>query len=59
MRAAVLRGGKLAVRETADPEPGPGHLLLRTSSCAVCASDVHFMDHGADDADEPNRTGAR
>lgn len=24
MRAVVLRDGKLDVRETADPEPGPG-----------------------------------
>src|SRR3954469_1558918 len=45
MRAVVLRGGRLEVRETADPEPGPGELLLRTLSTAICASDVHFMDH--------------
>lgn len=50
MRAAVLREGELTVRETADPEPGSGHLLLRTLVCAVCASDVHFMDHGADES---------
>lgn len=25
--------------------PGPGELLLRTLSTAICASDVHFMDH--------------
>jgi threonine dehydrogenase-like Zn-dependent dehydrogenase len=45
VRAAVLRNGKLEVRETADPEPGHGELLLRTLSTAICASDVHFMDH--------------
>lgn len=45
MRAVVLRGGRLEVRETADPVPGPGELLLRTLSTAICASDVHFMDH--------------
>jgi len=45
MRAVVLRGGRLEVRETADPVPGPGHLLLRVLSTAICASDVHFMDH--------------
>ena len=45
MRAVVLRGGRLEVRETSDPEPGPGELLLRTLSTAICASDVHFMDH--------------
>lgn len=45
MRAVVLRDGKLEVRSTADPKPGPGELLLKTLSTAICASDVHFMDH--------------
>jgi len=53
VRAAVLRGGTLETRTTADPKPGPGQLLLKVLSCAICASDVHFMDHPeavADDA---------
>jgi threonine dehydrogenase-like Zn-dependent dehydrogenase len=45
VRAVVLRDGRLEVRETPDPVPGPGELLLRTLSTAICASDVHFMDH--------------
>jgi threonine dehydrogenase-like Zn-dependent dehydrogenase len=45
MRAVVLRGGRLEVRETEDPVPGPRELLLRTVSTAVCASDIHYMDH--------------
>jgi threonine dehydrogenase-like Zn-dependent dehydrogenase len=45
LRAVVLRGGRLQVRETPDPAPGTGELLLRTLSTAICASDVHFMDH--------------
>jgi threonine dehydrogenase-like Zn-dependent dehydrogenase len=45
MRAVVLRGGRLEVRDTPDPVPGAGELLLRTRSTAICASDVHFMDH--------------
>jgi threonine dehydrogenase-like Zn-dependent dehydrogenase len=45
MRAVVLRGGRLEVRETPDPVPGPGELLLRTRSTAICASDVHYMDN--------------
>ncbi len=45
MRAVLLRDGRLDVREIADPVPGPGELLLRTLSTAICASDVHFMDH--------------
>ncbi|OBA61155.1 zinc-binding dehydrogenase [Mycobacterium sp. 1100029.7] len=49
----VLRDGRLTVRETADPEPGPGELLLRTLSTAICASDVHFMDHPELAVDDP------
>ena len=45
MRAVVLRDGKLEVRETADPVAGKGELLVRTLATAICASDVHFMDH--------------
>src|ERR1700744_3889867 len=45
MRAVVLRGGRLDVREVAAPVPGSGEMLLRTLSTAICASDVHFMDH--------------
>ncbi|WP_197501831.1 zinc-binding dehydrogenase [Mycobacterium sp. 1164985.4] len=45
MRAVVLRDGNLDVRETADPSPGPGELLIRPLSAAICASDVHYMDH--------------
>jgi threonine dehydrogenase-like Zn-dependent dehydrogenase len=45
MRAVVLRGGVLEVRDTPDPVPGPGELLVKTLSTAICASDVHFMDH--------------
>jgi threonine dehydrogenase-like Zn-dependent dehydrogenase len=45
VRAVVLRSGELEVRETADPQPRQGELLLRTISTAICASDVHYMDH--------------
>jgi threonine dehydrogenase-like Zn-dependent dehydrogenase len=45
MRAVVLRGGRLQVRETADPVPGAGELLIKPLSAAICASDVHYMDH--------------
>jgi threonine dehydrogenase-like Zn-dependent dehydrogenase len=45
MRAVVLRDGRLDVRDIVDPVPGPGEVLLRTLSTAICASDVHFMDH--------------
>jgi threonine dehydrogenase-like Zn-dependent dehydrogenase len=53
MRAVVLRQGALEVREIPDPVPGPGELLLRTTSTAICASDVHFMDHPEMAIDDP------
>ena len=53
MRAVVLRGGELTVRETADPVPGQGDLLLKTLSTAICASDVHFMDNPEAGIDDP------
>ncbi|PXW27989.1 UNVERIFIED_CONTAM: threonine dehydrogenase-like Zn-dependent dehydrogenase [Williamsia faeni] len=52
MRAAVLRGGTVEVRDIDDPIPGPGQLLVRSLACGICASDLHFMDHpeaGVDD----------
>src|ERR1700750_3030059 len=53
MRAVVLRDGRLEVRDIDDPVPGPGELLLRTLSTAICASDVHFMDHPELGIDDP------
>lgn len=53
MRAVVLRAGRLTVRETADPIAGQGELLLKTLSTAICASDVHFMDHPELAIDDP------
>ncbi|PRC47781.1 zinc-binding dehydrogenase, partial [Mycobacterium sp. ITM-2017-0098] len=53
MRAVALRRGRLDVREIADPVPGQGELLLKTLSTAICASDVHFMDHPEMGVDDP------
>lgn len=53
MRAVVLRGGELEVRDTADPVPGQGDLLLKTLATAICAPDVHFMDHPELAIDDP------
>jgi threonine dehydrogenase-like Zn-dependent dehydrogenase len=52
MRAAVLRNGKIEVRTTADPTPGPGQVLVRSLACGICASDLHFMDHPEADAED-------
>ncbi len=52
MRAAVLREGKVEVRETDDPVPGPGQILVKTCACGICASDLHFMDNPEAVADD-------
>jgi threonine dehydrogenase-like Zn-dependent dehydrogenase len=56
MRAAVLRDGKIEVRQTAEPVPGPGQVLVRTRLCGICASDVHAIEHGAVLASDPSGT---
>ena len=53
MRAVALRQGSLVVKELPDPVPGQGELLLKTLSTAICASDVHFMDHPEMGVDDP------
>jgi threonine dehydrogenase-like Zn-dependent dehydrogenase len=52
MRAAVLRNGVVEVRETSDPRPGPGQMLVRTLACGICATDIHFMDHPIVEGDD-------
>jgi propanol-preferring alcohol dehydrogenase len=46
MRAMLLDapGKPLRAAEIAEPEPGPGELLLRVHACAVCRTDLHIVD---------------
>ena len=37
-------GGPLRPAELADPQPGPGELLLEVSACGVCRTDLHILD---------------
>ena len=49
MRASVLRGGRMVLRDdVAEPEPGPGQVLVGVRACGICGSDLHFAKHGAD-----------
>jgi threonine dehydrogenase-like Zn-dependent dehydrogenase len=52
MRAAVLRNGVVEARETDDPTPDSGQVLVRSLACGICASDLHFMDHPEGEADD-------
>jgi threonine dehydrogenase-like Zn-dependent dehydrogenase len=48
MRAAVLRGGQMVVRDDVDdPVPGLGQVLVEVKACGICGSDLHFAKHGA------------
>ncbi|WP_067504564.1 zinc-binding dehydrogenase [Actinoplanes sp. TFC3] len=43
MRKVVVAPGGVEVREVAEPEPGPGEVLIRTSVSGVCGSDIHAL----------------
>jgi (R,R)-butanediol dehydrogenase/meso-butanediol dehydrogenase/diacetyl reductase len=46
MRAAVFRemSKPLVVETLADPEPGPGDVILRVKNCGICGSDLHMTE---------------
>ena len=47
MRAAVLRGGEMVIRDDVpEPEPGFGQVLVQVKACGICGSDLHFAKHG-------------
>jgi len=37
-------GEPLEERQLADPEPGPGEVLVRVRACGVCRTDLHVVD---------------
>lgn len=48
MKAAVFKGIQtLAVEDVAEPEAGPGDLIVRVSVCGICGSDLHTYQHGS------------
>jgi threonine dehydrogenase-like Zn-dependent dehydrogenase len=49
MRAAVLRGGRMVLRDDVpEPVPGPGQVLVAVRACGICGSDLHFAAYGAE-----------
>jgi threonine dehydrogenase-like Zn-dependent dehydrogenase len=45
---SIWRHPKLAVREWADPTPGPREVVIAVKACGVCGSDMHFYETDAD-----------
>jgi 2-desacetyl-2-hydroxyethyl bacteriochlorophyllide A dehydrogenase len=48
MKAAYLLKSRIHVGEMPDPVPAKGQALVRTLSCGLCASDVHFLHSGSE-----------
>lgn len=46
MKAAYLLNDRIHAGEVPDPVPAKGQALVRTHSCGLCASDVHFLHSG-------------
>ena len=46
MRAMILRAQRqpLELADIPRPSPGPGQVLIRTTACAVCRTDLHVYD---------------
>jgi 2-desacetyl-2-hydroxyethyl bacteriochlorophyllide A dehydrogenase len=47
LKAAFLKGPKkLTVKETDDPKPKPGHVVVKVRYCGICGSDLHGYETG-------------
>jgi 2-desacetyl-2-hydroxyethyl bacteriochlorophyllide A dehydrogenase len=57
MKAAVFYGpGDLRIEQRAEPQPGPGQVLIRVAACGICGTDRHIY-HGEFDTTPPVITG--
>src|SRR3978361_675982 len=59
MRAMIFErpGSPLREAELAEPEPGPGQLLLEVQACGVCRTDLHLLDGEVEVPDPPRVLG--
>ena len=48
MRAMTMFNGRLELRDVAEPEPGPGQLLVEPLSAGVCGGDLSALEHTDD-----------
>ncbi|MBT3270020.1 alcohol dehydrogenase catalytic domain-containing protein [Candidatus Poribacteria bacterium] len=50
MRGVVFLGDRrLRIQEFADPEPGPGEVVVRMMATGICGSDLHVYRRGAEE----------
>lgn len=43
MRAAVIdKPGEISVREVAEPQAGPGQVVVEVGACGICGTDLHI-----------------
>jgi threonine dehydrogenase-like Zn-dependent dehydrogenase len=40
-----MERGRLYVADLAEPEPGPGEMLVKSVACGICGSDLHAAAH--------------
>jgi threonine dehydrogenase-like Zn-dependent dehydrogenase len=53
MKAAVVTGRrKFEIREIPTPEVRPGTLLIKVRLCAICGTDLEFVDHPSWDGED-------
>lgn len=48
LAARFVGGGRIQFQDQPVPEPGPGQLLLKVTANALCGSDRHQLERGAD-----------
>ena len=46
-------GEPLEERQVAEPQPGPGQVLVEVSACGVCRTDLHLLDGDLPDPKAP------
>lgn len=58
MRAAFYEGPRtIHVRDTADPVPGDGELVIQVKACGLCGTDMRSYKHGHDRLQPPRILG--
>lgn len=53
---APLDQGPLRLDDVADPEPGPGEIVIQVTACGVCRSNLHMIEGEWVDAGVPAKT---